>query len=59
MGYSDEIVRRASGHKTLKAYQRYVDLDPGVVMRLVATDTPEKTTENDIITEQVAENIGK
>jgi integrase len=38
MGYSDEIIRCATGHKTLEAYQRYVKLDPAVVMRLVETD---------------------
>ena len=37
MGFSDEIVRRASGHKNLEAYQQYVKLDPSVVMRLVGT----------------------
>ncbi len=35
MGFSDEIVRRATGHKTLEAYQRYIKLDPHAVMRLV------------------------
>jgi len=35
MGFSDEIVRRATGHKSLEAYQQYVKLDPSVVMRLV------------------------
>ncbi len=35
MGFSDEIVRRATGHKTLEAYQQYVKLDPCAVMRLV------------------------
>lgn len=35
MGFSDEIVRRATGHKSLAAYQRYVKLDPAAVMRLV------------------------
>jgi integrase len=34
-GFSDEIVRRATGHKSLEAYQRYVKLDPAAVMRLV------------------------
>jgi integrase len=34
-GYSDEIVRRATGHQSLAAYQRYIKLDPHVVMRLV------------------------
>jgi integrase len=35
MGFSDEIIRRATGHKSLEAYQRYVRLDPAAVMRLV------------------------
>jgi len=35
MGFSDEIVRRATGHKSLEAYQNYVKLDPNAVMRLV------------------------
>jgi len=38
-GISDEIIRRATGHSTLAAYQRYVKLDPHVVMRLVDTKT--------------------
>ncbi len=36
MGFSDEIIRRATGHKSLEAYQQYVKLDPSAVMRLVA-----------------------
>jgi hypothetical protein len=35
MGYSDEIIRRASGHTSLESYQRYVKLDPIAIMRLV------------------------
>jgi len=35
MGYSDEIIRRATGHKSLEAYQQYSKLDPSAVMRLV------------------------
>ena len=34
-GFSDELIRRASGHRSLAAYQRYVRLDPTAVMRLV------------------------
>ncbi len=34
-GFSDEIVRRATGHKTLEVYQQYIKLDPHVVMKLV------------------------
>jgi integrase len=41
MGFSDEIIRRATGHKSLAAYQTYVKLDPFAVMRLV--DGPEET----------------
>jgi integrase len=37
-GFSDEIVRRATGHKSLEAYRSYVKLDPSAVMRLVASD---------------------
>ena len=33
-GFSDEIVRRATGHKSLAAYQQYVKLDPKAIMRL-------------------------
>lgn len=36
MGYSDEIIRRATGHRSLQAYQQYIKLDPHAVMRLVA-----------------------
>jgi integrase len=35
MGFSDEIIRRATGHKSLEAYRNYVKLDPHAVMRLV------------------------
>ena len=35
MGFSDEIVRRASGHKNLDAFKRYVHLGPSSVMMLV------------------------
>jgi integrase len=34
-GFSDEIIRRATGHASLEAYRAYVKLDPAVVMRLV------------------------
>lgn len=44
MGFSDEIIRRATGHSTLKAYQNYIKLDPAIVMRLVSSDT--KPTQN-------------
>ncbi len=51
MGFSDEIVRRATGHKTLEAYQQYVKLDPNVVMRLVEDKNP-KTDKNGIKSSQ-------
>lgn len=35
MGYSEEIIRRATGHKSLEAFRRYVKPDPGMVMYLV------------------------
>lgn len=38
MGYSDEIIRRATGHLNLEAYRTYVKLDPSAVMRLVVSD---------------------
>ena len=36
-GFSDEIIRRATGHRSLAAYQQYVKLDPYAIMRLVDT----------------------
>jgi integrase len=42
MGFSDEIIRRATGHKSLEAYRNYVKLDPSVVMRLVDTSDPKR-----------------
>jgi integrase len=50
-GFSDEIIRRATGHKTLAAYQAYIKLDPSVVMRLVE-DREEKRYTNGIKTAQ-------
>ena len=41
-GYSDEIIRRASGHMSLKAYQQYIKLDPSDVMRLVSEPKTDK-----------------
>ena len=35
LGFSDEIIRRATGHASLEAYRNYVKLDPSSVMRLV------------------------
>jgi integrase len=43
MGFSDEIIRRATGHRSLAAYQNYVKLDPAAVMRLVEVENPETT----------------
>lgn len=37
-GYSDEIIRRATGHASLAAFKRYVDIDASVVMRLVSKE---------------------
>lgn len=45
-GFSDEIVRRATGHRSLAAYQAYIKLDPNVVMRLVAERNGTKTGQN-------------
>ena len=44
MGFSDEIIRRATGHKSLEAYRNYVKLDPYAVMRLV--EEKNKKTDN-------------
>jgi integrase len=41
-GFSDEIIRRATGHKSLEAYQQYIKLDPYAVMRLVGNPKPDK-----------------
>jgi hypothetical protein len=41
---SDEIIRRASGHKSLEAYLEYVKLGPQSVMYLVESTT--KTRQN-------------
>jgi integrase len=43
MGFSDEIIRRASGHKDLKSYRNYIKLDPHSVMRLVENQNRDKT----------------
>jgi integrase len=45
-GFSDEIIRRATGHKSLQAYQTYVKLDPSAVMRLVSPLTEIETDKN-------------
>lgn len=42
-GYSDEIIRRATGHKSLEAYRRYIKLKPSVVMRLVSGSDSDKS----------------
>jgi integrase len=49
-GFSDEIIRRATGHASLKAYQTYVKLEPSVVMRLVENSYSSKTDKNGIKT---------
>jgi hypothetical protein len=36
MGFSDEIIRRATGHLSLEAYRIYVKLDPSAGMGLVS-----------------------
>jgi len=41
-GFSDEIVRRASGHRSLEAFQTYVKLDAHTMMRLVE-EKPKRT----------------
>ena len=45
MGFSDEIIRRATGHRSLEAYQQYVKLDPSAVMRLVGCTNDIKSPE--------------
>ncbi len=43
MGFSDELIRRATGHKSLEAYRNYVNItDPGAVMRLVVGQNAER-----------------
>jgi integrase len=44
-GFSDEIIRRATGHKSLDAYRNYVKLDPSAVMRLVEVEGKELNTD--------------
>ena len=46
MGFSDEIIRRATGHRSLEAYQNYVKLDPAAVMRLVASEEVKRHTDD-------------
>ena len=53
-GFSDEIIRRATGHKSLQAYQTYVKLDPSAVMRLVES----KTAKNGIKMAELPANKG-
>ena len=43
-GFSDEIIRRATGHKSLEAYRNYVKVGPQTVMRLV--DNKKTETDN-------------
>ncbi len=43
-GFSDEIIRRASGHASLEAYREYTKkLNPSVVMRLVKSEKRQQT----------------
>jgi len=49
MGYSDEIIRMASGHVSLEAYRTYVKLNPSVVMRLVIPDNPDNFSTPEVI----------
>gem|GEM_PF-2014465 len=51
-GFSDEIVRRATGHASLEAFKVYVKLDPATVMRLVS-NKPDKLSTN------IRENLGR
>jgi integrase len=41
-GFSDEIIRRATGHKSLEAYRNYVKVGPAAVMRLVKNSKTDK-----------------
>jgi integrase len=43
-GFSEEIIRRATGHSSLKAFQSYVKLDASAVMRLVETNSDNFST---------------
>jgi integrase len=52
LGFSDEIVRRASGHKSLDSYRRYAKPDPGAVMRLVANGLEYAETDKTGTTEE-------
>jgi integrase len=49
LGYSDEVIRKATGHISLEAYRTYVKLNPAVVMGLVKTDKPEKKETREVI----------
>ncbi len=52
MGFSDEIIRRATGHESLKAYRHYVRIsDVRSLMRLVE-GPQEKRHKNDITAEK-------
>jgi len=57
MGFSDEIIRRATGHRSLAAYQNYVKLDPSAVMRLVDGGSGKRHT-NDIKALQMIDRSG-
>jgi len=49
-GFNDELIRRATGHRSLEAYQQYVRLDPSAVMRLVGPTVETETAKNGIKT---------
>ena len=53
-GYSDEVIRRATGHASMSAYRHYIKLDPTVVTRLV-----EKWDKNGIKSPQTSAVGGK
>ena len=49
MGFSNETIGWATGHKSLESYRTYVKLEPAAIMRLV--DAPKQKTE-------IADNSG-
>jgi hypothetical protein len=46
-GFSDEIIRRATGHASLEAYRNYVRLEPATLMRLADAPKSEKNPNPD------------
>jgi integrase len=51
-GFSDEIIRRATGHRSLQAYRDYAKLDPSAVMRLVSKTAKDSTRTSEISSRQ-------